>query len=491
MKKLIYRFVFYRSIINLAMINPFKNFTKKKIGGLLLIFVIIIAFGFGGFGGGFNTGNQNNIAKINNTNISTQDFMDYLNQSGLSQQVLKENIDKNILEELLSALISTTLLDLEIKDLNLEISERAMIKMLKKNKNFQDENGIFKRTLYEKFLLTNSISAPIYEMKLRNNTLQKQLFTYISGGAKSPKFLVKKYYEEKNRKLDINYIDLNIFYKKIDKFTDQEIKAFVNENLDELKQDYIDFSYIIITPKNLIGLDEFNQTFFDKIDEIENKVSKNITFKKIIDELNIKPNIKKDYINLENKKTVENMIYNSRRDKIQILEDSGSFIFYQIDSVNNKLPSLNDDKFKKQIKKLLFKKEKYEFNKDILDQINEGKFNQTSFDKLGDKSVEKIRLNSIADNDKFESNSIKILYSLPINTFTLIADEKDNIFIAKTINYVDQDISQSSVELNIIANEASAQNRNSVLKSYDYLLNSKYTVVVNEKTLDRVKNYFR
>ena len=63
------------------MINPFKNFSKKKIGGLLLIFVIIVAFGFGGFGGGFSTGNQNNIAKINNTNISTQDFMDYLNES--------------------------------------------------------------------------------------------------------------------------------------------------------------------------------------------------------------------------------------------------------------------------------------------------------------------------------------------------------------------------------------------------------------------------
>ena len=70
------------------MINPFKIFTKKKIGGLILIFVIVIAFGFGGFGGSFTSGNQNNIAKINNTNISTSDFMDYLNQSGLSQQVI-------------------------------------------------------------------------------------------------------------------------------------------------------------------------------------------------------------------------------------------------------------------------------------------------------------------------------------------------------------------------------------------------------------------
>ena len=31
----------------------------------------------------------------------------------------------------------------------------------------------------------------------------------------------------------------------------------------------------------------------------------------------------------------------------------------------------------------------------------------------------------------FEINSVKILYSLPINTFTLISDSKKNIFIAK------------------------------------------------------------
>ena len=89
---------FIDQYINDTMTSFFKNFTTKKIGGLLLILVIIVAFGFGGFGGGFNIGNQNNIAKINNKNISAQDFMEYLNQSGLSQQVIKENIDKNIIE---------------------------------------------------------------------------------------------------------------------------------------------------------------------------------------------------------------------------------------------------------------------------------------------------------------------------------------------------------------------------------------------------------
>ena len=210
------------------MINPFKNITKKKIGGLILIFVIVIAFGFGGFGGGFSTGNQNNIAKINNTNISTQDFMDYLNQSGLSQQVIKENIDKNVIEELLSSLVSMTLLDLEIKDLNLVLSEEIVVEKLKRNKNFQDENGKFKRTLYEKFLLTNNMNAAMYEIKLKNNALQKELFTYISGGAKSPKFLINKYFLENNKKLDIDFIDLKKFYKKADEFTNEEIDKFID-----------------------------------------------------------------------------------------------------------------------------------------------------------------------------------------------------------------------------------------------------------------------
>jgi peptidyl-prolyl cis-trans isomerase D len=310
------------------MINPLKNFTKKKIGGLLLILVIIIAFGFGGFGGGFSTGNQNNIAKINNTNISTQEFMNYLNKSGLSQQVIKDNIDKDIIEELLSALVSSTLLDLEIKKLNLSLTRDVLIKKIKSNKNFQDENGKFKRTLYEKFLLTNNSTAPAFEINLKNKELQKQLFTYITGGTKSPEFLINKFYKEKNKKLDIDYINLDTFYKKNETFTDSEIRVFINENADKLKQDYIDFSYVNINPKNLIGLEEFNQEFFNKIDDIENQISKNIDFNKIVKELNLLPISITSYIKLDNKKTAENKIYKSRNDRIEILEDNGNYIFY-------------------------------------------------------------------------------------------------------------------------------------------------------------------
>ena len=121
-----------------------EKFGVKKLGGLVLIVIIIIAFGFGGFGGGFSTNNQNNIAKINKTNVTTQDFMSYLNQSGISQQAIRENLDNNIIEELLSGLISTTLIDLEVEDFNLSITELTVLKKLKKTKTFMMKMMFFK-----------------------------------------------------------------------------------------------------------------------------------------------------------------------------------------------------------------------------------------------------------------------------------------------------------------------------------------------------------
>ena len=195
------------------MIGSFRNFAKTKFAGLL-VFIMIIPFVFWGMGSMFNSGNTNTIAKINKTNISTQEFIDYLGSSGIPQETIKKNLDKNIIEELLSALISTTLLNLEIEDFNLIISENTLLKKIKENVNFLDENKKFQRLKYEKFLLENNQSAVQFEQRLKNRDLQKNLFDYIGAGTVSPKFLVEKLYEEENTKLDLEFINLKSFYKK-------------------------------------------------------------------------------------------------------------------------------------------------------------------------------------------------------------------------------------------------------------------------------------
>ena len=83
------------------MISSFRNFAKTKFAGIL-VFLMIIPFVFWGMGSMFSSGNTNTLVKINNKNISTQDFIDYLNNSGIPDQYISENLDKNIIQEILS-----------------------------------------------------------------------------------------------------------------------------------------------------------------------------------------------------------------------------------------------------------------------------------------------------------------------------------------------------------------------------------------------------
>ena len=131
------------------MISSFRNFAKTKFAGIL-VFIIIIPFVFWGMGGMFSSGNTNNVAEINNKKISTQEFFDFLNNSKIPLKTLQANLDKNIIEELLGGLISNTMIDLEIKDLNLVVSELTLLKKIKENKNFHDENGNFQRIVSSK-----------------------------------------------------------------------------------------------------------------------------------------------------------------------------------------------------------------------------------------------------------------------------------------------------------------------------------------------------
>ena len=117
------------------MIGSLRNFAKTKLAGVL-VFIIIIPFVFWGMGSMFNSGNTNNIAKINKTNVSTQDFIDYLNTSGVNRKTIQEKMNEGILEELLSTLVSTTLLDLEIQDFDIIVSEQTLLRKIKNNKSF-------------------------------------------------------------------------------------------------------------------------------------------------------------------------------------------------------------------------------------------------------------------------------------------------------------------------------------------------------------------
>ncbi len=124
-------------------------------------------------------------------------------------------------------------------------------------------------------------------------------------------------------------------------------------------------------------------------------------------------------------------------------------------------------------------------------KITNKQFKNNDFLKMGKEEIQTIKLNSIKDNKKFEINAVEILYSLPINSFTLINDEKNNIYLAKIKKYENQSIDINSDKFKEYKNKQNSNSKNTILKSYDLLLNNKYNVTLNQKTIERVKNFFQ
>ena len=473
------------------MLNKLRNFSKGKLAGVL-VGIIIIPFVFWGMGSVFSGGNTNSIAKINNHNVSTQDFADFVNNSKISTEVIKENINNNILEELLTQLVSTSLVDIEINELKVFISDQILAKKLKNQITFLDDNSNFSRTKYEKFLLENNMSSIEFEQGIRDNELKKTLFNYIGGGIKSPYFLINKNYKEESKKVEVNFIDLSSTYIKENEIVLSDIEKHINENKELFLVEQVNISLIKLTPENVTGEIEFNDNFFSKIDEIEELIGTNIGVDEISKKFNLKMEVVNEFYPGKNDDVLLNDIYKKRNEQtINLIDKNDFFILYEIKNLKKVLPSLENDNFIKMAKTDLIEKNKFNINKDLLQKIQKKEFTNEDFIKLSTGKINSVKIESINDTSKFTQDSVSLLYALGINNFSLVSDEKNNVYLVKINNIYENNLIKNSQENKKYVNQTNIKIRDNLYNSYDLLLNEKYKIEVNENTLDRMKNYFR
>ena len=476
------------------MLDKLRNFSKSKLAGVLIV-IIIIPFVFWGMGSVFSGGNTNSLVKINNKNISTQDFIDFVNTSNLDPNAIKKNIDKNIIEEILTQLISLNLLNLEIENLEVTLSDQSLFDRIVNDKKFLDENNKFSRIKYEKFLLENNTSAIAFEQKIRDSELQKDLFAFVNGGMRSPNFLVQNLFLDETKEIQVEYLNLETFYKKKE-FTNEEMIKYVEENKSGLSKDIIDISYAKLSPLNLVNSEQFNNEFFSKIDAIDNDISNNIDLNLISTKYNFDLTNIKNYI--KNEKDVEykilNEIYNKRNEnKFQIIDKENYYLIYEITDIKRLNPNLNDKVFYDEVNKKLRSNYKFNFNKEILKEIELGKFNNKQFKDLEteDNKIEKLNIISKNDNSFFDVDSLNLLYTIPENDFLLIIDNDKNVYLTKVVKFNYKTIYKNSEDFKKFFIRSNFKLKNDISLTYDDLLDEKYKVVINENTLERVKNFFR
>ena len=473
------------------MLNKLRNFSKGKLAGVL-VGIIIIPFVFWGMGSVFSGGNTNSIAKINNHNISTQDFGDFINNSKISTEVIKENINNNILEELLTQLVSISLVNIEIDELKIFISDEILAKKIKNQKTFHGEDDKFSRTKYEKFLLESNMSSINFEQGIRDNELKKKLFTYIGGGIKSPYFLINKNYKDELKKLEVDYIDLNTIYINKNEITLNDLKKHVNENEEKFLVEKIDISLVKLTPENVSGETEFTDNFFSKIDQIEDLIANNINLNEISKKYNLKVRTVEKYYPGNYSESLLDEIYKNRNDKVlELLDKNDYFLLYEIKNLEKVLPSLESEELLSRSRNDIFESNKYDTHTNLMKKIQKKEFTNEDFSNLSNGLSESLKINSLKDKNKFTQDSINLLYSLGVNSFALVSDEKNNVYLVKIKNIYENNLIKNTQESKKFTKNTNIKIRDDLYNSYDFLLNEKYKIDVNEKTLDRMKNFFR
>ncbi len=473
------------------MLNKLRNFTKSKFAGILVALVALPLLFFR-MGDTFD-GKSNILAKIDNENITTNDFMDHIKQSGLSQEIIRKNINSNILSEVLNELIAGKLIKKEIDFFQLSVSDEHLVRIIKDNKNFISD-GRFDRLKYEKFLLENYISANKFEKKLRDRELEKKLFEIFKGGIGSNVIKAQQININNNSKVKVEYINLDKFYKKESEFSKNDIDKFIYDNPNLLKNEFIDFSYAKITPEDITGSKEFSDLFFEKIDEIENNISDTDNLRDLLKNFESIEIIEKKGIS---KNTTDNdflKIYNNRLDKeIQIIENDNYLLIYKINTIIEKTPDKNDPDFINQVKKKLYNSEKFKFNEKIFNKINQKKFSDTDLSEISKNSndFKTITLNSIKDNKFFEINSVEYIYSSPEDSFLLVTNESKDVFLLKILEIEKKIFNENNVDSSSILEKAKDKEIKDVYTSYDIYLNKKYKVEVYENSMNRIRNFFK
>ena len=469
------------------MISKFKSITNSKFSWVIVA-LIAIPFVFWGMGDVFTRGNTNNVAKINANTISINDFINHVNDSGLNQDLIRENLDKNIFEELLGQLISKELINMEIENLNLNFSDKTLKKRIINNKNFFNDKKKFSRARYEKFLLENNISASQFEDRLKKNELQKILFNYINGGLVIPKFLINKKFANENKDIELHYVSLEENYKK--DFTNEEVDEYINSNEDKLKKDFINFSYVKITPQTLLDVKEYNDEFFKIIDEIDDKVLNNENIELIANQYNLKLNLVNDYYPYDNE---FELIYSkkSNPNQINLIDNNDHYLLFKINKIENKLPDINSNQFRDEINLSLKNQFKFEYNKKLLEDIQNKNLKYDDLKKFNNSNkVENIIINSITDSNKFSIDAIKLIYSIPKNSFVLINDALSNIYLAYIKNIIDENKITKNDTKNYLL-KSNSELRDTLYSSYDIYLSEKYEIKVFQSTIERLKNNFR
>jgi peptidyl-prolyl cis-trans isomerase D len=469
----------------------------------LLVGIIILPFVFWGMGDVFRGGNQNVVATVDSEKISTQEFINYLRQINLNEEQIKSLPKTDLIEQILSQYIGRKVMSLEIEKIGVVVNDNALRDIIKNDKLFFKDNK-FSRTEYEKFLIKSGITAPQFEANIVEQEKRRQFLSSLAGGIVIPETLIIQEFQKENQTKTIQYIDLEKYHAK-NKPAEEDIKKLYERNKNIFFVEFKSIKYAEIKPELVSGNSDYDEAFFKQLDIIENQILDGKSFDETSKDNNLKIimidkiNVKKEDIN-KNKinnisDTLFNKIYNIKSTKSpEIINLVEKYFLVEISNIEKKNKLIDDPEVKEALNAQLSFKDKIEKNTSIAKDISLGAFDGNNFKKFADDNdleVKNYKLSSLKQNDIFEEGLIKRIFLTKNNEINLITNSTlTKTFLISTKKTEFKKLKKSSNDYEKYEAKARLNLINKIYKSYDDSVNQKYKVVLNQRTIDRVKNSF-
>jgi peptidyl-prolyl cis-trans isomerase D len=482
------------------MLTSIRKITTSFLAKVLIV-IIILPFLFWGMGDVFRGGNQNILATIDSEKISAQIFAQYVARLNLSKEQ-RESLNKtDLLDKILSDYIGKKIIDLEIKDQAINLSNQSLKDIITTDKTFLEDNK-FSRTKYEKFLLESGISAPIFEKNIADQERKRQFLTFLSEGIFLSEVLIKKEFENENQIKTIQYLDLDRLYKNV-QIKDDEIKKTYESNKNFFTQEFKKINYTPLLPIKLIGQNEYNETFFKKIDEIENAILDGEKMANLVKKFNLSlktlnetNRIKKNKAGKDIKK-IDDILFSkifsiTNLNKPELINVNNEYYLGEVISSVKVSKTLDDIEIKEAIISQLRIKHIIQSNTKIVEEMSVGQFKKKQFDKFGKDNnleIKKITIKDINDETIFKTPIIKEIFkvldgelqlitnSMLTKNYIIFSEKTKKLPFNKNIKNYEQ--YKSKAKLNLA---------NQIYGTFDKTIDEKYNIEINQKVLSRIKN---
>jgi peptidyl-prolyl cis-trans isomerase D len=482
------------------MLTSIRKITTSFLAKVL-IGIIILPFLFWGMGDVFRGGNQNILATIDSEKISAQSFVEYVNRLNLNKQQ-RENLNKgDLLNRILSDYVGKKIITLEIKSQGINLSNRSLKNLLTTDESFIEDNK-FSRTKYEKFLLESGVSAPVFEQNIAEQEKKRQLLTFLSEGILLPEVLIKKEFENENQIKIIQYLELDKLYKNV-QIEEEEIKKSYNANKNLFMQEFKKINFTELLPSNLTGQKDYNEAYFQKINEIENTIldgGKMNEFIKTFDlsllTINETNRLKKDKTGkdiLKINDVLFSKLFNATKIKNpKLINIKNKYYLGEIANIEKINRTLDDKEIKKAIVSQLKIKYIINSNTNIVKKMSEGKFTKKQFVKFGkDKNilVKRTTLQNIKDESIFTTDIIKEIFNVRDGELQLITNSmltKNYIIFSEQTKKLPFD--KKNKDYQRYKSKAKLNLANQIYSTFDRAINDRYNVKINQKVLSRIKN---